>query len=122
MTDGPLDRGYVDRGYVDGLGVTSEVIGAATVLHVTGELDLVSAPRLRTALSSLHGGTSGEVVIDLAELVYIDSVGIGLLVASRRGLDADGRTLTIRNPAPQVLRLFEITGLVEYLGLTETTG
>jgi anti-anti-sigma factor len=56
-------------------------------------------------------------VVDLAALTYIDSVGIGLLVASRRRLDAEGRTFSVRNPAPQVRRLLEITGLIEYLGL-----
>jgi anti-sigma B factor antagonist len=78
---------------------------------------LVSAPQLRNAIASLGGDASNDVVVDLADLTYIDSVGIGLLVASRRRLDSEGRRFTVRNPAPQVLRLLEITGLVEYLGL-----
>jgi anti-sigma B factor antagonist len=109
MTDDPL---------VDGIAVNSERVGRCTIIKIAGELDLVSAPRLRSALSSVRSDTSDEVVVDLSQLVYIDSVGIGLLVASRRGLDAEGRTFSVRNPAPQVLRLLEITGLVEYLGLT----
>jgi anti-sigma B factor antagonist len=102
---------------VDGISLPTEQQGRATVMTVSGELDLVSAPRLRNAISSLRGEESDELILDLTHLSYIDSVGIGLLVASRRRLDAEGRTFSIRNPAPQVLRLLEITGLVEYLGL-----
>lgn len=111
-----------DDQLVDGIAVSSERVGRCTVIKIAGELDLVSAPRLRSALSSVRSDSTDEVVVDLSELMYIDSVGIGLLVASRRGLDAEGRTFSIRNPAPQVLRLLEITGLVEYLGLTERSG
>jgi anti-sigma B factor antagonist len=107
----------VDEGLIDGIGVHTEQHGRRTVLVLSGELDLVSAPRLRNAIASLRSEATDEVVVDLSDLTYIDSVGIGLLVASRRRLDAEGRSFSVRNPAPQVLRLLEITGLVEYLGL-----
>jgi anti-sigma B factor antagonist len=106
-----------DEGLIDGIGVQTEQQGRRTVLVLSGELDLVSAPRLRNAIASLRGEAIDEVIVDLSNLTYIDSVGIGLLVASRRRLDAEGRSFSVRNPAPQVLRLLEITGLVEYLGL-----
>jgi anti-anti-sigma factor len=102
---------------IDGIAVRTEQAGRSTIMSLSGELDLVSAPRLRNAIASLRGESIDVVVVDLADLTYIDSVGIGLLVASRRRLDAEGRTFTVRNPAPQVRRLLEITGLVEYLGL-----
>ncbi len=108
MTDGEL---------IDGFSVRTEQHGGSTIMTIAGELDLVSAPRLRNAIAALRGDEIDDVIVDLAELSYIDSVGIGLLVASRRRLDSEGRTFTVRNPAPQVLRLLEITGLVEYLGL-----
>jgi anti-anti-sigma factor len=103
---------------VDGIAVRTEQVGRSTIMTLEGELDLVSAPRLRNAITSLRGEAIDELIVDLSGLTYIDSVGIGLLVASRRRLDAEGRTFSVRNPAPQVRRLLEITGLVEYLGLT----
>jgi anti-sigma B factor antagonist len=103
---------------IDGLAVRTEQEGRTTVMTLGGELDLVSAPRLRNAITSLRGESIDEVIVDLSDLTYIDSVGIGLLVASRRRLDAEGRAFSVRNPAPQVRRLLEITGLVDYLGLT----
>jgi anti-sigma B factor antagonist len=106
-----------DEELIDGISVRTDHVGRQAIMALSGELDLVSAPRLRNAIASLHGEAVDDVVVDLAGLTYIDSVGIGLLVASRRRLDAEGRTFSVRNPAPQVRRLLEITGLVEYLGL-----
>jgi anti-sigma B factor antagonist len=108
MTDGEL---------VDGISVRIAPEGRRIIVSIAGELDLVSAPRLRHALAGLRGDEIDEVVVDLTDLTYIDSVGIGLLVASRRRVDSEGQSFSVRNPAPQVLRLLEITGLVEYLGL-----
>jgi anti-anti-sigma factor len=102
---------------VDGLAVDTVREGSRAVVRLAGELDLVSAPRLRSAIAALHDEPIDEVVIDLTGLEYIDSVGIGLLVASRRRLEAEGCTFTLRDPAPPVRRLLEITGLIEYLGL-----
>jgi anti-sigma B factor antagonist len=107
-----------DEELIDGIAVRTEHDGRRTIMTLAGELDLVSAPRLRNAIASLRGEDTDEVIVDLADLTYIDSVGIGLLVASRRRLDSEGRSFAVRNPAPQVRRLLEITGLVEYLGLS----
>jgi len=106
-----------DDDLVDGIAVRTEQDGSRAVLSLTGELDLVSAPRVRSAIGALRADAIDEVVVDLSGLTYIDSVGIGLLVATRRRLDSEGRRFSVRDPAPQVLRLLEITGLVEYLGL-----
>jgi anti-sigma B factor antagonist len=113
----PYDSLMSDEELIDGIAVRTEHDGRRTIMTLTGELDLVSAPRLRNAIASLRGEDIDEVIVDLADLTYIDSVGIGLLVASRRRLDSEGRSFAVRNPAPQVRRLLEITGLVEYLGL-----
>jgi anti-sigma B factor antagonist len=102
---------------VDGLAVRTAPGDGNMVMSLEGELDLVSAPRLRDALAAVNGANLDELVLDLADLTYIDSVGIGLLVASRRRLESEGCGFALRNPGPSVRRLLEITGLEEYLGL-----
>ena len=62
---------------VDGIAVRTEQDGSRAVLSLTGELDLVSAPRVRSAIGALRADAVDEIVIDLAGLSYIDSVGIG---------------------------------------------
>ncbi|HEV8296207.1 MAG TPA: STAS domain-containing protein [Acidimicrobiales bacterium] len=101
----------------DGILIEVQDGGDDTVVRLIGELDLQSAPRVRTAMASVHGGHTDRVVVDLEGLSYMDSVGIGLLVSSRQRLESEGRHLSLRNPAPPIRRLLQITGLEDYLGL-----
>lgn len=111
-----MDRN--DTALIDGISIrTVREADGSTVMHVAGELDLVSAPRLRNAIATVHGERISELVLDLSGLRYIDSVGIGLLVATRRRADAESTRLVVRNTSAAVRRLLEMTGLVAYLGL-----
>ena len=89
-----------EEGLIDGIGVQTEQQGRRTILTLSGELDLVSAPRLRNAIASLRSEATDEVVVDLSALTYIDSVGIGLLVASRRRLDGSRTDTCAHESAP----------------------
>src|ERR1700728_3114668 len=81
------------------------------VVALSGELDSATAPILRACLTSdeLHG--TADVEIDLAELTYLDSAGLSLLVQQWRALNASGGSLVVFNASPMALRLFGITGL-----------
>ncbi|MGH9136048.1 MAG: STAS domain-containing protein [Acidimicrobiales bacterium] len=80
------------------------------VVACTGELDLTTAPRLRDALLRLATAGERRVVADLSGIVFIDSIGLGVVVASLKRFRALGGELyvvigdRIRTP-------FEITGL-----------
>ena len=82
------------------------------VLAVGGELDLATAPRLREGLVRLVTERSGQaVVVHLAGVAFIDSVGIGVLVgALGRARSMAGDLLLAAPPAPFV-DLLAITGL-----------
>jgi anti-sigma B factor antagonist len=104
---------------VDGIEVRIERDGDQTVVSLAGELDLLSAPRVRAVMTTVQADATERVVVDLTGLSYMDSVGIGLLVSSRQRLEAVGRRLSLRNPEPAVRRLLQITGLEDYLGLED---
>ena len=81
----------------------------APTLRVTGELDLVTAPLLRTELEARRGGAD-RVVLDLAGVEYIDSTGLVLLLEATREAQGAGWTLALsRDIGPAVARLLEIT-------------
>jgi anti-sigma B factor antagonist len=78
------------------------------VVVLVGELDVANAHRLRAHLQTV---TTGAVVLDLAELTFMDSSGIAVLLeAAQRGL-----TITLRNPSEIVRALVEVTGLTGVL-------
>jgi anti-sigma B factor antagonist len=77
--------------------------------HLSGELDLCSAPALTKALGAptKRGGTIG---LDLAELTYMDSTGLHVILNTIHVLGERGRVVLF-NPSPMVRRLIEICGL-----------
>jgi anti-anti-sigma factor len=75
-------------------------------LRLVGDLDMDTVPELEAALST----ATGQVVLDLAELSFIDSAGLHALVGYARGLNGVG-PLVLKNMSAQVRRVFEILNL-----------
>jgi anti-sigma B factor antagonist len=82
----------------------------ASVVTVEGEIDLVSAPAMKSALLWLLGRGSRRLVLDLSAVTHMDSTGLGVLVGIRRRLPAGG-LIAIAGAQPNVRELFAITGL-----------
>jgi anti-sigma B factor antagonist len=80
------------------------------VLSVEGDLDLASAPSLKWALADAVGAGATQLVIDLAQVSFIDSTALGVLVGAHRSLDR-GTRMAITCSRPEVLNIFELTGL-----------
>ncbi|MDQ1509968.1 MAG: anti-sigma factor antagonist [Actinomycetota bacterium] len=87
----------------------AESSGNSVVVHVTGEVDLTNAGRLRDDMSQLLG-RAPNVVLDLTEVAFIDSAGLGALLATRRAIFEQGGSLAIRSSRP-VRQVLEVTGL-----------
>jgi anti-anti-sigma factor len=96
--------------------VDVEHIGDGAVITVGGELDFGSAAALRTPLLELAREGRNPVVVDLADLAFIDSSGLSLLVQAKQRLEAGGHRFELRNAPPAVRRVLEIAGLSALLG------
>ncbi|WP_028808350.1 STAS domain-containing protein [Streptomyces canus] len=64
--------------------VTGDEQGEWTVLSVSGELDLVTSPVLRARVHDAVAEGRHSLVLDLSEVYFCDSSGVGVLIASRR--------------------------------------
>jgi stage II sporulation protein AA (anti-sigma F factor antagonist) len=93
---------------VDLLSITSRDILGGRVLVLCGELDLSSCQGLT---DELVGSPGSLTVIDLAQLSFIDSSGLGAIHRARQRIEKDGGTLVLSRPQPNVQRVLEITGL-----------
>ena len=89
-------------------------------IRVRGEIDMATAPQLRELLEQLVSSGSRRIVLDCRELEFLDSSGIGVLVAARNRM-GDGAELVIESPPPQVLKVLEITGVSEHLSVVSDT-
>lgn len=85
--------------------------GDRAVLYARGELDLDTAPRLLAEVERRLAAGVGALIVDLGGLTFIDSTGLGTMVACwRRALQSDA-TLALADPTPDVAMTLEITGL-----------
>jgi len=83
----------------------------ATVVSAVGELDVNTAPDLREHLARIVNGGARQITVDLAEVTFVDSTALSVLVSALKRLRHDDGDLTLASPNPSVRRVFEITGL-----------
>jgi anti-sigma B factor antagonist len=89
--------------------------GASVV--VRGEVDMATAPQLRDALLELVDGGATRIVLDCRGLDFLDSSGIGVLIAVRKRLGDDG-ALVLDAPPAHVRKVLELTGVSEHVTIT----
>jgi len=96
------------------LGAQLEISSTTTGWKLCGEIDAHTAPLLATAMTDLP---TGDVTVDVADVSFMDSSGLRVLIdAASRARDGGG-DLIIANPTPGISRLVEISGLGEQLRL-----
>ncbi len=86
----------------------------ALVLRLSGDLDVTNAAQVRSAIDAVVSSGTERLIFDLADLQFMDSSGIAMLVSVAR----EGREVQLRNPSAIVRRLIELTGLAETFGIT----
>jgi anti-anti-sigma factor len=94
--------------WVGGHELSVEQTAWGTVVLARGELDVGSVVQLRQRLEGAAG--SARVLLDLAEVTFIDSLSLATIVAAKRRLDANGRLAVVADH-PYVLLIFEAGGL-----------
>ena len=97
----------------------AEVVVDGNDVHLTlvGEIDASSAVLLQRRLDEVIESTTGVVVVDMSGVSFIDSMGIRVVVALRRRLSAQRRSLTLRDVSAPTRRMFDLTGLGPVLGV-----
>jgi anti-anti-sigma factor len=86
-----------------------------TVLTIGGELDVATAPALRSHLSDLIADGRTRLVLDLAPLDFLDASGLGVLASTLGRLRERGGWLRLVNVHPRIRRLLGIVRLTDVL-------
>lgn len=101
--------------------ITTNEEKEGTVISVSGEVDVSNAAELRAALDAGLSGASGhEVVVDLSDVPYIDSTGIGVLVGAAHRAAESGARLVVARPQRNVLRVLGMLGVGADLNIQES--
>ncbi|RYU09270.1 STAS domain-containing protein [Nocardioides iriomotensis] len=107
---------------IDMNGLTADVSthGTQTVVALAGEIDLSNHVALRTALNDLIVGGSVDLVLDLTDVTFMDSTGLGAMIGTRRRVHAFQGSLAIVLTNDAILRVFEVTGLDKVFDLYDS--
>jgi anti-sigma B factor antagonist len=90
------------------------------IISVAGEVDIFTAPELKTALSATIDGGAREIVIDLSETRFMDSTALGVLIGAVKKLRPVNGHLAIVNTEPSTTKTFAITGLDRIFTIVKT--
>ena len=94
--------------------------GDVAVVSALGEVDVFSAPGLDSELDALIAAGSSRLVVDLSEVAFLDSTGLGVLVkALKHAREADG-WLHLVVTSDRIRKIFEITGLDASIPIFDT--
>ena len=90
------------------------------VVALEGEVDLYTSPQLREKVIELVDAGCRHVIVDLEKVEFIDSTGLGVLVACLNRLRGNGGDLSLVCTVPRILKVFEITGLLKVFAISDS--
>ena len=90
-----------------------------TVVRLAGELDLYNAPELREALVGLAAERPARLVLDLAEVEFVDSTALGVLIEARSRME-NRKAFLLAAPGFETRRALQISGLDQHLTVHAT--
>lgn len=88
-----------------------------TILAVRGDVDIATAPAMRTRLLEAINSGVPQVVVDLSDVDFMDSTGLGVLVGALKRMRQREGSLAVVLPDGPVHKIFEVTGLLDVFGV-----
>ena len=102
------------------ISIDVRTVSDVPVVQLNGELDIDQAVRVREHLDKVIDGGALRLIIDLSDVSYIDSTGLGMLVAVHKRLVAEQGFYVLTVPRASQRKVFEITGLSTVLVIMQS--
>lgn len=90
------------------------------VVNVQGEVDVYTAPRLREELHRSLDQGSNKLVVNLADVAYMDSSGLGVLIGALKRAREEKGDLLVAAPNARISRILEVTGLSKIFNVRDS--
>jgi anti-sigma B factor antagonist len=88
---------------------------SATIVVVTGDVDLETGPRLRDSLLAALNTDPSRLVLDLSQVTFMDSSGLGALLGAHRHARLAGTELVLAACSERVIEILQLTNLDQVL-------
>jgi len=98
--------------------ITSEIRDGIAVAHLSGSLDLSAGKQLRESVDVEAGKV--DLILDLAQVDFMDSAGLAALVLVIRGRRSAGRRCALASPTPIVAKILKITAIHQLAPIEES--
>ncbi|MFM9280377.1 STAS domain-containing protein [Paenibacillus jiagnxiensis] len=105
----------------DKFNAKTELRDGACTVYLSGELDLSVAPDFRLVMEPLVGESGQDLIINMKDLKYIDSTGIGILLSilkARNGMEA---RFMVEEVPVRIQKLFDMTGIAKFFAPQENS-
>lgn len=101
--------------------LTVSQVGAVHLIRIRGHVDAHTAPRLEEAIAGMQDGGIHQVVLDLEQLTYISSAGLGVLTGTLGTFRERGGDLKLARTPDKVYRILDLLGFTRLLELFDST-
>lgn len=102
------------------LTLTTRDVDGKTIVAVGGEIDVYTAPKLRDTITELLAAGVYDVIIDMLDVEFLDSSGLGVLVGALKKVRAHDGSLQLICNQDRLLKIFRITGLAKVFVIHES--
>lgn len=89
------------------------------LLKLNGEVDVYTAPKLKSRLVDLVDQGKFKIIVDLEEVDFMDSSGLGVLVGGLKRVRSHDGAIALICTQENILKIFRITGLVKVFPIFE---
>ncbi len=91
----------------------SEIENGITLLKLIGILDAQGVGTIEIKFAGYSTGDNAKVIVDLADVEFLTSIGISLLVSTAKSVERRGGKLVVLNPNENVKGVLEMTGIMD---------
>jgi len=95
------------------LKIESKEVDGVGVIVLEGEVDVYTAPKLKSRLIDLVDEGKYNIIIDLQKVEFMDSSGLGVLVGGLKRVKSHQGSISLVCTQENILKIFRITGLVK---------
>jgi anti-anti-sigma factor len=99
------------------LAITLEHLESIVVLHIAGPVDSNTAPQLQEPLLRVAEAPTGAVELDLAEVSYMSSAGLRVLVLAAKALQKRGERLRLVNVPLPIYKILNLAGFTSFIDI-----
>lgn len=92
-----------------------------TIISMSGRFDAIGTREFKKIISELMETGKMRIILDMTQVHFVDSSGMGALIGSLRGIVKEGGSLRIAGLTPEVHTIFELTRLHRIFDIFETT-